>query len=112
MLQEIVEDARHKVIFYPKFHCELNYIENYWGQAKKYARRHCDYSFDGLQKTVPNALKSVSLIQIRRYARRAHRYMSAYYLGLTAKQAIFAVKKYRSHRRIPEDILQELDKLQ
>ena len=28
-LQEIVEDAGHIVILYPKFHCELNWIEYY-----------------------------------------------------------------------------------
>ena len=29
MIQEIIEELGHKVIFYPKFHCELNYIEMY-----------------------------------------------------------------------------------
>jgi hypothetical protein len=29
ILQEVIEGFEHKVIFYPKFHCELNYIEMY-----------------------------------------------------------------------------------
>ena len=29
LLQEIIEELGHKVIFYPKFHCEFNYIEMY-----------------------------------------------------------------------------------
>ena len=32
MLQEAIIAAGHEVIFYPKFHCELNYIENFWDQ--------------------------------------------------------------------------------
>jgi hypothetical protein len=35
LLQEIIEAKGHKVVFYPKFHCELNYIEMYWGAAKR-----------------------------------------------------------------------------
>lgn len=30
MIQEIIKSRDHKVIFYPKFYCELNYIEMYW----------------------------------------------------------------------------------
>jgi len=30
-LQVIIEDAGHKCYFFPKFHCELNPIEMYWG---------------------------------------------------------------------------------
>ncbi|GBB98124.1 hypothetical protein RclHR1_31400002 [Rhizophagus clarus] len=38
ILQEVIEGLGHKVIFYPKFHCELNYIEMYWRASKRYAR--------------------------------------------------------------------------
>ena len=27
LIREVIEDREHKVIFYPKFHCELNFIE-------------------------------------------------------------------------------------
>ncbi len=28
-LEEVIVVAGHQVIFYPKFYCELNYIENF-----------------------------------------------------------------------------------
>ena len=31
-LQEIVEEAGHIFLLYPKIHCELNWIEYYWGR--------------------------------------------------------------------------------
>jgi hypothetical protein len=105
--QEVIEAAGHMCVFYPKFHCELNFIESFWGEAKRYARLHCDYSFKGLKAIVPLALDSVGLFNIRRYARRSGRYMSAYEQGLSGKAAVFAVKKYKSHRRVPESVLQE-----
>jgi len=40
----------------------------YWGAAKRYARDRCDYKWSSLQKVVPEALDSVSLITIRKYA--------------------------------------------
>src|SRR4051794_9141868 len=42
MVEEIIEALGHKVIFYPKFHRELNYIEQYWGEAKRYTCENCD----------------------------------------------------------------------
>jgi len=30
-LTEEIEMLGHKIIFYPKYHCELNFIENIWG---------------------------------------------------------------------------------
>ncbi|RIB21562.1 hypothetical protein C2G38_2176307 [Gigaspora rosea] len=55
---------------------------------------------EGLKRTVLQALESVPLTEIRRYARKSFRYMDVYYKGLTGKLAEHAVKKYRLHRRI------------
>ena len=34
LLQQVIEAAGHKCYFLPKFHCELNPIEMYWGWVK------------------------------------------------------------------------------
>uniref|UniRef100_U9TH16 Tc1-like transposase DDE domain-containing protein n=1 Tax=Rhizophagus irregularis (strain DAOM 181602 / DAOM 197198 / MUCL 43194) TaxID=747089 RepID=U9TH16_RHIID len=41
LIQEIIEDQGHKIIFYPKFHCELNFIEQFWNAAKQFTRNNC-----------------------------------------------------------------------
>ena len=110
-IAEIIERAGHKSIFYSKFYCELNFIERYWRAAKRHARENCDYSWVGLKQIVPQSLESVSLIKIRRFARKAWRYMDIYQKGISGKLAEYAVKKYRSHRRISDEIIEELNKI-
>jgi hypothetical protein len=61
-LVEMIEDSGHVCMLFPKIHCELNFIERYWGAAKRYARNNCNYTWSGLQETVPRALDSVYLI--------------------------------------------------
>ena len=94
-------------MFYLKFHCKLNYIESFWAEAKRYSRLHCDYSFNHLKKVVPHALDSISIMKICRFSCHSACYISAYKLRLSGKMAVFAVKQYQSHRRVPETILEE-----
>ena len=102
---ELIEGAGHICIFYPKFHCELNFIEMYWGAAKRYARNYCDYTWTGLQETVPQALDLVDVVTIRKFAQKSWRYIELYREGLTGKLAEYTCKKFKSHRRIPQSEL-------
>jgi hypothetical protein len=34
-LEELAERRGHLTFFYPKYHCELNHFENYWGWSKR-----------------------------------------------------------------------------
>ena len=76
-LQE-VEAANHLIIFYPKFHCELDFIERFWYAAKWYAKENCEYSFEGLRKIAPAALDSASAVSINRYNSHCARVINAH----------------------------------
>jgi hypothetical protein len=101
VIEEIVKKGGHMVAFYPKFHCETNFIERYWGACKRLARQRCDYTFASLRVQVPQILKEVPLGTIRAFHRKAWRYIDAYNKGLEGPLAEWAVKKYKSHRRLP-----------
>jgi hypothetical protein len=102
-VEELISKHGHKCIFLPKYHCELNPIERVWGQAKRYTRTNCDYSFTGLDKTINPALDSVSVSLIRKYYRRVREYHRAYREGKSGGLDVeSAVKLYKSHRRVPE----------
>ena len=107
LVQETIEHAGHLCIFLPKFHCELNFIEFFWGAVKRYLRENCDYTFQTLKDNLPKALASIDLHTIRQWEHRMVRWMDAYRLGLGAKDVQFRVrqfssKRYTSHRRVLE----------
>lgn len=54
------------VMFFPKFHCEMNSNEHVWAQAKHYTCAHCNYSYAGLQRTVGPGLDSIDTHLIRK----------------------------------------------
>ena len=104
LLADILEKRGHIVEFYPKFHCECNAIERVWSYTKHLARIACDFSFPNLKARVPKILQDVPISTIRAYFRRALRYVSAYALGLDGVIAEWAVKKYKSHRKVDESV--------
>ncbi|EGO02445.1 hypothetical protein SERLA73DRAFT_119704 [Serpula lacrymans var. lacrymans S7.3] len=90
------------VIFIPKFHCELNFIEQCWGFAKHIYQQYPASSKEAdLECNILAALESVPLDTMRRF-------IDAYKKGLNGKQAGWALKKYHEHCVLPECILREL----
>lgn len=67
-LQEFIESRGHLCDFYPKYHCELNFIEQYWGAAKfQYRSATRSKTLKDMESLVRESLDSVPLLQIRRY---------------------------------------------
>ena len=99
-LQEEIEAANHLIIFYPKFHCELNFIERFWCAAKWHARENCEHSPEGLRKIVPAALDSVSAVSINRYYNHCARVIDAYTDGFKYGTKDFTAHVYKSHRQV------------
>src|ERR1700678_3055978 len=66
-LEELITSRGHICHFYPKYHCELNFIEQYWGAAKFIYRSSPQTSaIDKVEKNVTACLDAVELIKIQR----------------------------------------------
>ena len=109
-LREVVEDVGFNIIYYPKYHCELNFIEMTWGWLKMKCRQRCTYKFDELKRLLPQLIDNeLPLWLIRRHARYCFRFMVGYENGLKGPLLEYAVKKYSSHRTIPSGIIASLE---
>jgi len=67
-LEELIESCGYRMIFYPKFHCEVSFIEQCWGFAKRVYREFPASSAEAdLERNVVLALNAVPLDSMRRY---------------------------------------------
>ena len=67
-LESSCRARRFDVIYLPKFHCELNFIEQCWGYAKRIYRMMDPSSSESvLEQNVINSLNAVPLSSMRRY---------------------------------------------
>jgi len=66
-LEEFITSRGHICDFYPKYHCEMNFIEQYWGASKyRYRSMARTTNIAEMEKNVLASLDDVPLQQIRR----------------------------------------------
>jgi hypothetical protein len=66
-LEELIVSRGHICDFYPKYHCELNFIEQYWGASKlRFRLAGRASTINQLVQNVKASLDDVPLDQIRR----------------------------------------------
>ena len=72
-LEELIMSRGHICDFYPKYHCELNFIEQYWGAVKFCFRdfHSRPATLEEMEKRVLKCLDSIPLLQIQRWANPA-----------------------------------------
>ena len=90
--------GRYRARYYPKFHCELNHIEYFWCQSKRYARQNCDYSIEGLRSTVPLSMQHVRTSTILANYKSCLRKIELYRVGIQYGTSEW--KKLTSHQKV------------
>lgn len=127
-LEEFITAWGHICDYYPKYHCELTFIDQYWGAANLiYRTSPKTTDMKEMEENVKNSLDDVPVVQIRRwassrtwcpaifsdlilisYANRAARFISAYGQGLSGSEATWANRKYHGHRTLPPELATKL----
>ncbi|KAF8231394.1 hypothetical protein L208DRAFT_1025867, partial [Tricholoma matsutake] len=91
ILEETCSVHGFQVIFLLKFHCELNFIEQCWGYAKRLYRLNPESSReDHLERNALTALDAVPLDSIFSFANHSRLFIDAYDKGLNGQQAVWA----------------------
>ncbi|PCH44718.1 hypothetical protein WOLCODRAFT_78196, partial [Wolfiporia cocos MD-104 SS10] len=108
-LEEYIMSQGHLCDYYPKYHCKLNFIEQYWGCAKLHYHTSPQTSdIDEMEDNVIQCLDDIHLLLICRYANQSAHYISAYTQGLTGAEAVWVNWKYHRHHTLPPYLVAEL----
>lgn len=124
-LEKMIVARGHLCNFYPKYHCELNYIEMYWGAVKfKYCWTPKTSNIDVMEANVWTCLDAILWLTLlrwvlstaivfsvwsgHRFANRAVWFISAWAAGCTGMDTGYLKKKYRGHQMLPAGILREV----
>ncbi len=84
-------------MYYPKFHYELNYIEYFWCDKKRWTRCHCKYTPDELREDVPKILKQVKSSNILGHYKSCLKMMDLY--RKKVQYGTYEWKKLTSHKK-------------
>ncbi|CAF1309414.1 unnamed protein product [Adineta ricciae] len=112
-LENLARKYQVKVIFVPKFHCELNAIEGLWCHMKQYIRKTSDQSFPTMLRLLPESRDNFEQRQIHmKLFRRFWRSLDAYNQGKSYGEilSLFFSQSCKSsilsHRKITNSKLQ------
>ena len=106
-LEELARKYNIKVIFAPKFHCDLNAIEGLWCYMKQYGCKNSDQTYPTMMRLIPKPREIFAerAIQMKLF-RRFCRCFDAYKKGKTYSEVLIFIfsgsckPDVVSHRRI------------
>ena len=99
-IEEKIEDLSncYRILYYLKFHCELNYIEYFWYHSKRYAHESYDYIINSLRQHVPDTLAQVRNSTILGSFESCMKKMELYRQGIAYGAEEW--KKLTSHQKV------------
>ena len=111
-LETLARNYQIKIIFVPKFHCEVNAIEGLWCDMKQYVRKMSDQTFSKMMRLILESRENFKKRQIQmKFSRRFWRSLDMYSQGKSYGEVLnlFVSQSCKSevvyHRRVTNDEL-------
>jgi hypothetical protein len=82
-----------------------------WGWAKSHHRRTCTYNCKDLKARLPKTFYDLLPVGlVRKFLQHCLRFMSVYRQNLEGPLLDYTMRKYTSHRVVPQGVAEELSK--